>query len=312
MAPMNSGGPTVSIILATNRGRPYLQETLASVAAQSFRDWELIVVDDGSDEPEVIRQAVDGWTNAFIVRQDNAGSSVARNVGFAHSSGEFIVYLDDDDVWHPDRLAQQVEALRGDETALSCHSGYWFIDGGGQRFGTDVTVHPASTDEYLSGDIDSPRIQTLMLRRQVIERSGGLLSNFKLYEDCEFILRAVREGPVVSLPEHLVGWRIYPESVSFTHSSRVMNSAAVHAVMIGLWGAQTREDHAEADLLSRNIEHARHRFAQYHASEFCHLVRTGHWRDALPELAEGLHNSPVTVLRKCVDIALRRDDRALM
>ena len=301
--------PTVSIILATNRCGGYLSETLAGVAAQTFRDWELVVVDDGSGHPEAIRSAVKGVDNARIVHQDNAGISVARNVGFAHSSGEFVAYLDDDDLWAPDKLARQVDALRADAAAGSCHSGYWFVDGEGERFGTEVIVQPASTESYLSGEVDVPRINTLLVRRSVIQRLGGFLSNLSLFEDCELVLRVVQEAPVVSLPDQLVGWRRYPESVSFTHNARVMNAAAIHAVMIARWGAVTQGHVAEAELLLRNIDRAKRRFAEYHAAEFCHLVRTGRWRDAYSELSEGIHNSPSTVVRKCISVALRTNDK---
>jgi glycosyltransferase involved in cell wall biosynthesis len=295
--------PAVSIILATNRGGPYLGETLRSVSAQTFADWELVLVDDGSDEPDEIRRAVVGLNNVQVIRQDNAGISIARNVGFAHSRGSFIAYLDDDDVWDPRRLERQVDALCRDESAGCCHSGYWFMDGDGARFGNQVDVVPASTASYLSGAVDTPRINTLLLRREIVERLGGFLSSFILYEDCEFVLRVVREAPVISLPDQLVGWRRYPESVSFTYNPRLMNAAAVHSVTVSLWGAQMKEDQAEGKMLMQNIERTKRRLAEFHAARFCHLVRTGHLRHAGSELIEGMANSPVAVVRKCADIA---------
>lgn len=298
--------PAVSIVLATNRGGPYLRETLQSVSAQTFTDWELIVVDDGSNEPEAIVGAVDGMAGSRVIRQANAGISIARNVGFANSSGEFVAYLDDDDVWDPERLARQVDALRSDPTAASCHCGYWFIDGAGLRFGTEVKVRPASSESYLSGEVDIPRINTLLLRRSVVQRLGGFLSSFSLYEDCEFVFRVVKEGPVISLPDHLVGWRRYPGSVSFMNDVRVMNAAAVRAVTIVRWGAETQGNSSEAKTLAGNVQRTKRRLADHHASEFCHHVRTRHWNVARSELAEGLHYSPSTVLRTCVSIALRR------
>ena len=310
----STSDPAVSIILATNRSSGYLSETLERVSAQTFRDWELVVVDDGSDNPEAIRKivegmAVEGMDNVRIVHQENAGISVARNVGFAHSSGEFIAYLDDDDVWAPDKLSQQVDALRSDESAGSCHSGYWFVDGNGERFGAEVTVQPATKDSYLSGEVDVPRINTLLVRRWVIQRLGGFLSNLSLFEDCELALRVVQEAPVLSLPDQLVGWRRYPESVSFTRDARVMDAAAIHAVMIVRWGAETQGRHQEAELLLHNIGRAKRRIAERHAAEFCHLVRTRRWKDAYTELNEGMHNSPSTVVRKCISVALRTNGK---
>ncbi len=111
---------------------------------------------------------------------------------------------------------------------------------------------------------------------------------------------------MISLPDHLVGWRRYPGSVSFMNDVRVMNAAAVRAVTIVRWGAETQGNSSEAKTLAGNVQRTKRRLADHHASEFCHHVRTRHWNVARSELAEGLHYSPSTVLRTCVSIALRR------
>ena len=296
---------TVSVIVATNRGGPLLGAALDSLVGQSFRDWELILVDDGSDDQEAVRRSVDAVPNAQVVRQENSGVSVARNVGFAHSSGEFVVYLDDDDLWDRERLALQVEALRGEPSAGCCHSGYWWIDRDGARFGDPVSVGPASEESYLSGEVDIPTINTLMVRRQVVQRLGGFLSGLALAEDCEFILRVVREGPVVSLPQQLVGWRRYPESVSFTRGADALNAAALHAVTIALWGAESRNAQREVVLLTRNLERCQRRFAEQHANEFLHLVRQHHWKRAVGELGQGLRNSPSATIHRFGEVVRR-------
>jgi hypothetical protein len=172
------------------------------------------------------------------------------------------------------------------------------------RIGIQVDVVPATTADYLSGAVDIPRINTLLLRREMVERLGGFLSSFILYEDIEFVLRVVQEAPVISLPDQLVGWRRYPESVSFVHNARLMNAAAVHSVTVSQWGAEMKGNQLEAKMLIRNIELTKRRFAEFHAARFCHLVRTGHLKHAGSELIEGITNSPAAVLRKCANIAL--------
>jgi hypothetical protein len=184
------------------------------------------------------------------------------------------------------------------------------VPGNGHRFGADVTVGWATTEAYLSGEVDIPRINTLLLRRSVNQRLGGFLSNFSLYEDCEFVFRVVKEGPVVSLPDQLVGWRRYPGSVSFTHETRIMNAAALHAVTFVRWGEETQGNNLEAEALAPNLERTKRRLADHHASEFGHHVRSGRWNVARSELTEALHYSPGTVLRICMSIALGRDDAA--
>ncbi len=290
----------VSVILATNRGGPYLEETLKSLSSQSFQKWELIVIDDGSEEPDALRELVAPIGNGRVIRQDNAGISVARNVGFAHSSGEFIAYLDDDDLWQPEKLQQQVTALRQNPSAASCHSGYFLIDRNGDRFGHEVRAETASARDYLNGSKDIPRSNTLLVRRSVVERMGGFLSGLSLYEDCEFVLRVVQEGPVVSLPEQLVSWRRYSESVSFSKSAQVMDAAAIHAVTMARWAAETRGDHETARQLSINARRVRRRLAEPHAREFCHRVRKMELAPALAELGQGLRCSPLWVVLTCL------------
>jgi glycosyltransferase involved in cell wall biosynthesis len=105
--------PLVSVIIPTFNGRRYLRETLESVFAQTYRALEVIVVDDGSTDSTAAVVAAFGSRVAFI-RQERSGHPAARNRGVRASAGEFLSFLDHDDLWAPAKTASQMECFRED------------------------------------------------------------------------------------------------------------------------------------------------------------------------------------------------------
>ena len=103
---------SVSVIIPVHNGAPYIREAIESVMSQALPAAEIIVVDDGStDETSGILSAME---NVRYVRQEKSGQAIARNRGFAESTGDLIAFLDADDVWMPEKLALQVAALDSD------------------------------------------------------------------------------------------------------------------------------------------------------------------------------------------------------
>ncbi len=106
--------PTISIIIPSYNRAHLIGETLASVAAQTFQDYEIIVVDDGSKDntPEIMQQWCQRDSRIRYVQQPNGGVSAARNTGIRLAQGEFIAFLDSDDLWRPWKLELQINLLR--------------------------------------------------------------------------------------------------------------------------------------------------------------------------------------------------------
>ncbi|HEY1092631.1 MAG TPA: glycosyltransferase family A protein, partial [Burkholderiaceae bacterium] len=103
--------PRVSVVIPSYNAEGFIAETLRSVLAQSFTDFEIIVVDDGSsDRTPEIAEAL----GVRVLRQANAGVCAARNRGLAEARGEFICFLDHDDYWYPDKLAAQIAEFERD------------------------------------------------------------------------------------------------------------------------------------------------------------------------------------------------------
>jgi len=112
--PDSSKPPAVSIILPTYNRASFLPEALSSIRAQTWEDWELIVVDDGSSDgtAEVVRERTAGWSQPVrYVYQENQGVAGARNTGLDLATGRYIAFYDSDDLWLPHHLRRCVEAL---------------------------------------------------------------------------------------------------------------------------------------------------------------------------------------------------------
>src|SRR5437588_5968855 len=110
--------PAVSIILPTYNRAKFLPQAFAAIQSQQFQDWELIVVDDGSNDNtrELVTELSRGWTQPVrYVYQENQGAYGARNTGLDLAAGEYVAFFDSDDIWLPGYLSRLVTALRFDE-----------------------------------------------------------------------------------------------------------------------------------------------------------------------------------------------------
>src|SRR6266702_399564 len=105
--------PAVSVIIPAYNVARYIGETLESVLAQTFTDYEVIVVNDGSPDTEEFERAIEPYLSRIrYLKQENRGASVARNTGLQAAGGEFIAFLDADDLWLPNYLEAQMKFIR--------------------------------------------------------------------------------------------------------------------------------------------------------------------------------------------------------
>lgn len=105
--------PTVTVVIPAYNVASYIPETLSSVFGQTFADFEVIIVDDGSSDADELERALEPYRNRVrCVRQENRGAGAARNRGVLEAEGEFVAFLDSDDLWMPQYLEEQVQFLR--------------------------------------------------------------------------------------------------------------------------------------------------------------------------------------------------------
>jgi glycosyltransferase involved in cell wall biosynthesis len=194
--------PVVSVVIPNFRGGPLLREGVASVQAQTLKNWELIIVSDGCEEDLSDLEREDPRVRVF--HQRNRGVSIARNVGIGHARSELIALLDDDDRMSPDRLLAQYEAMR-DESIGLCHTQFRFIDENGKTIGIGESKDSQYLD-FLRGD-GSILLSSTMIRKKLIQEVGGFNPLLPLSQDLDLLYRIARETSVKFLPAILAEYR---------------------------------------------------------------------------------------------------------
>ena len=202
--------PRVSVVTTFLNARPFIEETIASVLAQDFTDFEYILVDDGSTDAStgIARRYAAAYPGKirYIEHSDhrNLGMSASRNAGIAAAQGEFIAPVDADDVWTPNKLAEQV-AIMDRYPGVGLVAGaatYWASwEGGADKVVTagPALDRPVSKGEvvpriYPLGEAQAPCPSVLLIRRSLIEAVGAFEASFtgrlQMYEDQAFLMKA--------------------------------------------------------------------------------------------------------------------------
>ena len=137
----------ISVVIPTYNHGPLLLDTLASVFAQTHQDYEVIVVNDGSpdDTAELLRPLVE-TRRVIYLEQENAGQAAARNRGLQAARGDYIAFLDDDDLWPADKLAWQVRVLDENPESVLVYGRY-------AQLRADGRLHPDSSSGFPSGSV---------------------------------------------------------------------------------------------------------------------------------------------------------------
>ena len=201
--------PLISICIPSYNSLRYLPATLASIRAQTFTDWELVVTEDGSKEdvgPMVRAFAATGPQPVTYMRNEkNLGLPATRNAGIAAAGGEWIALLDNDDLWSPGHLADLVACARRWPAADFVHSGSVLFDSeSGRELGlrapsaSAVREYPHSV--YLGHYAVQP--SSVLLRKALWARVGGFDPAYRYVEDREMWLRCARAGAVFAFTGH--------------------------------------------------------------------------------------------------------------
>ena len=187
--------PTVSIVLPTFNRLRFLRDAVRSVLAQTYRDWELIVADDGSDEETLSYLAeLEQLSAAKVLRLAHSGNPGAvRNAAWRVARGEYIAFLDSDDVWLPEKLALQVASLRSHPQRGWSHTAFAVIDEFGELLtGPRARWWPAAEGWVLESLIKMDTViatSSLIMRRRLLEQVGGFDNEQRMCEDYDLFLR---------------------------------------------------------------------------------------------------------------------------
>ena len=225
------GQPQVSVVIPVWNGERHLKQAIESILAQDCLNFELIIVDDGStDGSERIAASFSHDKRVIIRTQENAGVVSARNLGLQVAKGEFVAFLDADDIAKPDRLSKQVAYLQANpEIAVVGSHITCFSDEAGELRTQEFPSNPDLVAMALENG--NPLAQpAVMLRKSMAMAVGGYRAAFRLgAEDYDLWLRLSEKHPLANLPEVLTFYRIHPDSL--THRFRHEQTLAALAAM---------------------------------------------------------------------------------
>ena len=262
-----SGKPLVSCIIIFLNGEPFLAEAVESVFAQSYPNWELLLVDDGSrdgstqlarryaqEQPERVRYLEHPG-------HQNRGMSATRNLGTSQARGEYVAFLDADDLWLPEKLAEQVAIMERQPRAamvygrtLIWHS--WTGAPGDQALDhtidlgapADTLVEPPTLFlRLLENKSQSPTTCNVLIRRRVFAEIGGFEEQFRgMYEDQAFFAKVELQSPVYVADQCWAKYRQHPASCSAL-ADRTADYAATRLPLLTWLAGYLSQQQIEAD-----------------------------------------------------------------
>jgi GT2 family glycosyltransferase len=210
--------PRITILTTVYNGAAHLQETLDSVLAQEYGDYEWIVVDDGSTDatPEILERAAAADPRVVVVRNEtNRGIAASSNRGLAMASCEYVARLDADDLTLPGRFTQEVAVLDADPAAVMVSMNYETFTDGGRTLGRSHRDEPPEVVAFLLNLSNAVGGHSqVMFRRSVVLAAGGYDESFPLSLDYDLWTRLVPHGRIVILPGLGMRYRLHPASVT--------------------------------------------------------------------------------------------------
>ncbi len=193
--------PLVSVIIPAYQCAAYIIQTLNSVLAQKFTRYEILVVNDGSPDTDILERLLEPYM-AFIryIKQENGGPSVARNRGVREARGKYVAFLDSDDLWLPHHLAKQVEILEKDLSLGLVYSDALLLEGNAPT-ATAFEKNPQApqvTFEALVSERCTIGTSTTVVARQALLDAGGFEDSRHRSEDFDLWLRMAHRGSRMS------------------------------------------------------------------------------------------------------------------
>ena len=208
--------PRVSIVLAVHNQARWLPETLASVRAQTMPDWELVLVDDGStDATAEIAARATADSRIRHLTGSRRERAAARNRGIAATSADLIAFLDGDDLWHPEKLARQLERLAAAPDAALCYTVARYVDADDRPL--PIRRPPVPVEGAVFPALVRANrmiLSSVVVRRAVLDRVGTFDDALPVLgcEDWDLWLRIARGHPLAVVPEELTRYRVHGDN----------------------------------------------------------------------------------------------------
>lgn len=260
--------PTISVIITSHNCAPYIRAAIESIQAQTCREWDLIIIDDGSTDatPDIIRAAIQQEPRANFIQQPHAGrAAITRNTGLKHATGEYVCFLDGDDLYHPGKLAKMLKMLDHSPDLVAAFHDVQLIEADGTpRPGTYLNdanfldlahryMEHVNNDEFRTGPdfymFQSLRYAAMHTSSVIIRRSAFPNLRFpedvSVGEDTETWWRIAKTGPIGYLDQPLSYYRQHSTSVTGDKRQYWRDLIKIHernyASTMGIWAEPDRE-----------------------------------------------------------------------
>ena len=270
--------PAVSVVIATfNRGE-YLPATIDSVLNQSFKDFELIVVDDGStDNTQAVLERYGSRLKCFY--QSNGGASSARNLGARHARASWVAFQDSDDLSLPNHLASLFGYVSKFPASGMVFANGNYSSGAAQSRGKQTIIPPAKSRQLAHRGVrlvdlfekSILRLQAALISKQAYDRLGGHDESLRICMDLDLGLRMLMTFPVAYLDEELFSYRIHAGNIGRNEELRLTENIRVIEKLI-------REYPEARELIGKNLLARRLAYRYYRLAK-------GRWRQNRREAA---------------------------
>lgn len=215
---IKANAPKVSVIIPAYNIALYIVETLNSVLAQTYKDYEIIIVNDGSKDTADLEKVLEPFADKIIyAEQTNAGASVARNAAISLARGEILAFLDGDDLWLPDFLESQINFLEKENLEMVYCDAEIFGDAlfEGRTFMKDSPSSGAvTTISLITGECNVITSGTI-LKRDLIEKFGNFDANIPRSQDFDLWFRLAKSGARIGYQTKiLLKYRVRPDNLS--------------------------------------------------------------------------------------------------
>jgi glycosyltransferase involved in cell wall biosynthesis len=211
--------PHVSIIIPAYCAEVYIKDAVESVLAQTFRDYEIIIINDGSPDTAQLERVLRPYQDSVVyLKQENRGPGAARNTGLLAARGEFVAFLDADDYWQPRFLEEQLEFIRRNPGCDLIYSDALIVGDTALAGRTFMQMNPSRgrvTFDSLLDERCTIVLSAVVARRQSIMMAGMFDERFRLSEDYDLWLRMAKAGVRMAYQKKvLVCHRDNPQGVS--------------------------------------------------------------------------------------------------
>lgn len=239
--------PQVSVIIPTYNRAQYIEESVRSVLAQTYRDLEVVVVDDGSvDETGIIVNSIADPRLRYI-RQENLGRSKARNHALSLARGKYITFLDSDDLYLPGKIELQVEYLKKHPDAGMVYTSAYCINDGGEMLAHryEATVSGRIYEQIAFFTPVTITLPTVMTYRKVMDDVGGFDENMHRFEDTDMWRRISKSYRIDAMPDYTCRLRTHADN-ALLNQNPVQITAA-----LDYYAKKIMRDDGEIDLAVR-------------------------------------------------------------